>query len=111
LTPAERGFIGPGQIGDLGNQLGLDPMNARQNERGAKARAAGRRDAKRRCLARERIQAAPQTGEHLDWHSRAYAAGINELTVAGVVAEQERPEIRPRSFRVGPTDDNELLLV
>jgi hypothetical protein len=40
-----------------------------------------------------------------------HAAGIGELAVIGVVAEQKRPNMRPRSFGIGPADDNELLPV
>ena len=57
------------------------------------------------------VKAAPQIGENLDGHSRAHAAGVDELAVIGVVAEQQRAEIRPRPFRVGPADDDELLAV
>ena len=59
----------------------------------------------------ERLKAAPQIGENLVRHPGAHAAGIDELAVIGVVAEQQRAEMRPRSFRVGPADDNELLAV
>ena len=101
----------PSQIGDLGDKLRLDPVDAGEDERRAEARLARRRDAQRRRLAGQRVEAAPQIGENLDGHSRAHAAGIDELAVVGVVAKQQRAEIRPRSFRVRPADDNELLAV
>ena len=59
----------------------------------------------------ERLKAAPQIGKNLVRHARAHAAGIDELAVIGVVAQQQRAEMRPRSFRVGPADDNEFLAV
>jgi hypothetical protein len=40
-----------------------------------------------------------------------YAAGIDKVTVVGIIAEQERAEMRPRSFRVSPADDCELLAI
>jgi hypothetical protein len=48
-------------------------------------------------------------GEHLDRHPCAHATAVYELAAVGIVAEQQRPEIRPRHFRVGPADDDELL--
>ena len=42
---------GPGQIGDLANQLRLDPMHARKNKRRAEGCLSRRRHAQRRCLA------------------------------------------------------------
>ena len=36
---------------------------------------------------------------------------MDELTVVGVVGQQQSPEMRPRSFGVGPADDDELLAV
>jgi hypothetical protein len=44
-------------------------------------------------------------------HPSAHAAGIDELAVIGVVAKQQRPEIRTRSFGVGPANDDEFLTV
>ena len=101
----------PSQIGDLRDKLRLDPVHAGKNERRSEARLARRQDAQRRLLAGERLKAAAQIGENLVGHSCAHAAGIDELAVVGVVAEQQRAEIRPRSFRIGPADDDELLAV
>ena len=42
---------------------------------------------------------------------RPDAAGIDQLAVVVIVAEQERAEMGPRAFRVGPADDNELLAI
>jgi hypothetical protein len=55
--------------------------------------------------------AAPQIGEHFDWHSSAHPAGIGELAVIREVAQQERPQMGPCSFQVGPANDDELLAV
>ena len=45
------------------------------------------------------------------WLGAGYTAGVNELAVIGIVAEQHRPEIWPSAFRVGPAGDDELLAV
>ena len=37
--------------------------------------------------------------------------GIDQLAVVVIVAEQERAQMRPRTFRVGPADDNEVLAI
>jgi hypothetical protein len=52
-----------------------------------------------------------QIGKDLVTHTRSYASGIDEFAVVAVVAEQQRTEMRSRSFRVRPTDDDELLSV
>jgi hypothetical protein len=101
----------PRQIGDLGDKFRLDPMHARQDKRRSEARCTRRRDAQRGGFAGERVQAAPQIGEHLNGHARAHAAGVDELSIVGVVAEEQRPKIRPRSFGIRPADDNELLAI
>jgi hypothetical protein len=41
----------------------------------------------------------------------ADAASIDEPAVVGVVAKQERAEMRPEALRISPTDDNEFLTV
>src|SRR5271170_3144932 len=64
----------PGQIGDLGDERRLDP----KNERRAEASAAGLWEAQRRRFAGQGVQATPQIGEHLDRHSCAHAAGVDE---------------------------------
>jgi hypothetical protein len=43
--------------------------------------------------------------------SRPDAAGMDQLAVVVIVAEQKRAEVRSRAFRVGPADDNELLAI
>ena len=86
-------------------------MDARKNERRSESGRAGRRDVQRRFCAAQWVKAAPQIGKDLDGHPRAHTARIDELAVIGVVAEQQRPEMRPRAFRVGPADDDELLTV
>jgi hypothetical protein len=108
---AEQPVCSPRQIGDFGDELRLNPMDAGEDKRRAEASRARRQDVKRRRLVCERVEAAPQIGENLDGHPRANAAGIDELAVIAVVAKQKRPKIRPRAFRVRPADDNELLTV
>ena len=44
-------------------------------------------------------------------HARAGAAGIDQLAVVAVIAEQQRSERRARPFRIGPADDHEFLPV
>ncbi len=58
-----------------------------------------------------RFEAASQLGKNLHGHPRAHAAGLDERAVVGVVAQQQHPEMRPRSFRVRPADDDERLAV
>jgi hypothetical protein len=53
----------PGQIGDLGDQLRLDPMNAGQNKRRAETGLARRQYVEGRRLAGERVETAPEIGE------------------------------------------------
>jgi hypothetical protein len=49
--------------------------------------------------------------KHLLGHSRADPAGVNELALISIIAEQQRHEVRPRAFRIGPSNDNEFLPV
>ena len=82
-------------------------MDAGQNERRAEARLARRRGAQRRVRTRQGLKTAAQVRKHLVGH----AAGVDQLAVVSIVAAQERAEMRPRAFRVGPANDNELLAV
>ena len=45
--------------------------------------------------ATQRLEAAPQIGKNLVRHPGAHTAGIDELAVICVVAEQQRSEVRP----------------
>jgi hypothetical protein len=80
-------------------------MHSQKNKRRAEARAA-----RRRTLRGEVARLSGRRSENLDGHPCTHAAGIDELAVIAVVAEQQ-PEMRPRSFRVGPADDDKLLAV
>ena len=95
----------------LGDQLRLDPMHSRKNERRSERvlRGGGALSGERRS--RQRLQTAAQIGKHLVGHAGADAAGIDEPAVVGVVAEQEGAEMGPCSLRIGPADDNEFLAV
>jgi hypothetical protein len=42
----------------------------------------------------QRLKPSPEIGEYLDGHSCADAAGVDQLTVIGVVAQQERSKMR-----------------
>ena len=54
----------PSQIGNLGDELRLDPMHAGEHERRSEARAGGgRSDAQRRRPAGQWIEAAPEIGK------------------------------------------------
>jgi hypothetical protein len=92
---------GPSQIGDLGDELRLDPMHLGKNERRSEARLARRRSAERRCRPRHGAQAPSQVREHFVPHSRANAPGIDEPAAVGIVSEQKRAEMRPRSVGIG----------
>jgi hypothetical protein len=52
-----------------------------------------------------------RSARNLYGHFRAHAAGVKELAVISVIAQEKRPEMGPRSFRIGPADDNKLLPV
>jgi hypothetical protein len=86
-------------------------MDPRQDEQRAEARFPRRQHIKGRRLAGEGVETTPQIREHLDGHSGADAAGVDELAVIRVVAQQQRAEMRSRAFRVGPADDDEFLAV
>jgi hypothetical protein len=86
-------------------------MHVGKNKRRSEAGLAWRRRTERHARSRQGLQAATQIGKHLVRHAGADAAGVDELTVVGTIAEQERAEMRPRSFRVSPADDNELLTI
>jgi hypothetical protein len=86
-------------------------MHPGEDERRSKAGLARRRSAEGRACAGQRLKPPSQVREHLIGHSRTNAPGIDKLSVVGVVAEQKRAEMRPRSFRAGPADDNEFLPV
>ena len=49
-----------------------------------------------------------QRRERLLAHARADAARVDQLTIRLEVTEQEGADIRPRSFRVRPSHDDEL---
>jgi hypothetical protein len=44
-------------------------------------------------------------------HAGASTAGIEQAAVVGVVAEQQRADVRSAALRIGPANDNELLAV
>jgi hypothetical protein len=102
---------GPRQVGNLCDQLRFNPMNSGHLKRGSEPRLAGRRSAKRRSRPRQRLKPLSQVRQHLVWHSRTHAPGIDEPAVVSVVAKQERAEIGPRPFGVRPANDNEFLPV
>jgi hypothetical protein len=81
---------GPSQIADLRYKLRLNPMHAGKNKRRPEAGLARRGNVERRACSRQRVQAATQIRKHLVRHPRANSAGINELAVVAIVAEQER---------------------
>ena len=99
--PQEPVF-GPSQISDLGNELRLDPMHSRKNERRSEAGLAGGRRAERRTRAGKRLQTAAEIGQHLIRHARANTARINELA-------EERAEVGPGTLRVCPPEARSLL--
>jgi hypothetical protein len=101
----------PCQVGDLGDELRLHPMNARKNQRRAETSLAWGQYVEGWRIPGERVETASQIGEHFVGHPRAHPAGVEEFSVVGVVAEQQCPKIRPRSFRVRPAHDDEFLAV
>ena len=86
-------------------------MNAGQDERRAETGLARRQRVEGRRLACEWVKTTPQIGKHLIRHPRPNAASIGELAVIRIVAQEQRAEVGPRSFRVRPADNDELLAI
>ena len=57
---------------------------------------------------RHRTKASVKHLERLERHARSDAAGIEQPAVGCVVAKQQRANERSRTFRVRPSDDDEL---
>jgi hypothetical protein len=99
----------PREVGDLGNELGLDQCAGKIGASQSGCYPVAGRSRERFC---ERGGQAPaQIRERLDGHSGAHTAGIGELPVAGVITQQQRSKVGPRALRIGPADDHELLAV
>jgi hypothetical protein len=107
----EQPVVGPGEIGDLGDENGSNPMDARQREATAEARLARRRDGERGSFDRERRETRVQRGERLLRHAGSASAGVENTPVVVVIGEQKRAEIGSRPFRVGPAGDDEFVAV
>jgi len=108
---AEQIVLGPGQILDLGDELGPHPMDAGQNQRRAEPVAARWRILKRHIGRRQWLQTAPQGLQLRMVDARADPAGVNQPAIRIVVGEQQRSEPGPRTDRIGPTDHHEFLAV
>ena len=89
----EQPIVHPGQIGDLGDENGSNPMDARQREAIAEAGLTRRRDGERGGFDRERRETRMQRGERLFRHAGSDAAGIEKTSVVVVIGEQKRTEI------------------
>ena len=76
-------------------------MHARNRERQPEAGGARRWRTERHHRPQQGLQPAAQIGEHLIRHAGAGPASIKELAVIGVIAEQERAEVRPRTTAMG----------
>jgi len=92
---AAEAVAGAAQIGDLGDKPWLNPMHAREFEGRAETRRARRLGAQGGLRPRQRVKTSAQILEHLLGHTRADPAGIHKFALIRVVAEQERPEVRP----------------
>ena len=105
---AKKAIVRPTQIGDFGDQLGPDPMRLGQLQRPAETVVARRRSRERHFFDRQRLKALVQRRQRLLAHARADAASVNQPSIRLEVAQQQRADIRPRSLRVRPSDDDEL---
>jgi hypothetical protein len=107
----EQSVVGPGEIRDLGDENGSDPVDARQREATADARLALRRDGEGRGFDRERRKTCVQRGEGFLRHAGSDPAGVEETLVVVVIGEEKGAEIGSRPFGVGPAGDDEFAAV
>ena len=100
---AARGHRPSRSIGDLGDQLRLDPMT-RESTSGDPNRVV--RGTPRGDVVEQRIQGG--TSDRQNFHGRPVpTAGIDEFAVIAVEAEQQGPKVRPRiSGSLQPTMTN-----
>jgi hypothetical protein len=97
--------VGPGEmIFDFGDQFGPHPMYTAEHQGRAEAAGARRRHVERHFVGRKRLQAAPQPLKLGGVDAGADAAGINQTSVGIVVGEQQRAEVWPPAFGIGPAD-------
>jgi hypothetical protein len=104
-------FLGPTQIGDFDDKLGLDPMHTRQFEWRPEPAIARRRCAERHASGLQGSKTAGQALELGDRDPGADAAGVPQSAIIGVVAEKQRADMWPTARRVRPTDDDEFFAV
>jgi len=94
---------GPLAEADLGDKLGLDPVHVGSGQ------AADGLEGRVRPL--EGGQGLVQAGQRTPVEAGTNLAGVVQLAVAAVVAEQQRAEPDPGPLRVGVAADGELLAV
>ena len=86
-------------------------MHARQLERRSEAAVTRRRLGERHLGHLQRLQQTRQALQFLFRHSCASAACIVQPPIVGVVAQQQRADVRPAALGIGPAHDDELLAV
>ena len=86
-------------------------LDARQLERRAEAAVTRRRLGQRHLRHLQRRQHAGQALKLFLSHASACTACIEQAAIVGVVAQQQRADMRSATLRIGPADDNELLAV
>ena len=102
---------GPGQIGNFGNKFWLDPVDAdrtsgepKRVERGGGTlksdfgRANGSRR-RRRFLSTFWDMPVPTRPR------------VNQFALVPIIVQQQRAQVRPRPFGIGPSEDDEFLAV
>ena len=93
---------GPGEILDFGDEF--RPVDAAQHEGRSKAAVPRRRHRERHLGGRVWLQPAPQSRQLRLFDIGAGAAGIDKASLGIVVGDQQRAEIGPASFGIGPAD-------
>ena len=92
----------PGAKGELGHQLGLDPVDsfARIFE-----------TPEGRTLLFYSLEALPKGCQHLVTEPSAYSAGIDQVARAVVIPDKQGAKASPRPSRIGEAADNKLVLL
>jgi hypothetical protein len=108
---AEQSVVGPGEIGDFGDENGSDPVDAREREATVEARLARGRDGEGRGLDSEWGETLVQRGERLLRHAGSDSACVEKTPVVVVVGEEKGAKIGSRPFGVGPSGDDEFAAV
>jgi hypothetical protein len=86
-------------------------MDAAQDQRGTEAAVARRRYVERQLVGRKRLQPPPHPLKLSVIHTGTGTASINQPAVRVVIGKQQRAEIGPSPFGIGPADNDKFLAV